>query len=106
MINADNNMRTEAQIEISIFAREEAVYATLEGDVAFTNSFTGKGNSKSGVAVYTNEEGIDFFGFLPDESTPYMPIGGRSVLAELVGEFVWMPYNFSDVVTIKKGKKL
>ena len=88
-----------------IMAREEAVCVTVTGEKAFKNSFTGQGNSSVQVAMYTDEHGSNFFGFLPGEDRPYMPVGGRKVLAELLGTFIWMPYQFSETVQLKKGRK-
>lgn len=75
-------------------------FATLKGD--FTNALTGRGNSSTGVATIDGE----LFGFLPNESKPYQPIGGRKVLSSLIDVLVFKPYNYGSNVSLKIGRKL
>ena len=75
-------------------------FATLTG--TFTNGFSGRNNCTSGVATIDGE----LFGFLPNESKPYQPIGGRKVLKSLIDVLVFKPYNYGNEVSVKIGRKL
>jgi len=75
-------------------------FATLTGN--FTNTLTGRGNCSTGVATINGE----LFGFLPNESKPYQPLGGRKVLKSLIDVLVFKPYNYGVEVNIKIGRKL
>ena len=75
-------------------------FATLNGN--FTNTLSGRSNGTSGVATINGE----LFGFLPNESTPYQPLGGRKVLKSLIDILVFKPFDFGQETTIKIGRKL
>lgn len=84
--------------------------AKLEGDSAFTNGYSGRGNSSAMVAV--NDKGE--FGFLDDfdgttttaATKPYTPVGGRKALSQVKDILIFRPFTWGTDVSIKRGRKL
>jgi hypothetical protein len=60
-------------------------FITETSEKGFINPFTGRGNSTRVYAV--NSEGKK--GYLPNETKPYTPIGGKKALLEVLDILVW-----------------
>jgi hypothetical protein len=74
----DKKMTTSNGLKVK-FAKET-------GNKFFINTFTGKANSTRFYAV--NELGQK--GCLPDENTPYYPLGGIRALKEVIDILIWI----------------
>ena len=78
--------------------------ANITSTTGFTNGYSGRSNATAVVAM--DDGGL--FGCLPGEDKPYMPCGGRKVIADLYsqGLFTFKSYSFGPDCSIKKGRKL
>jgi hypothetical protein len=60
-------------------------FIKVEGEKMFINTLTGRGNSS---AIYAEKDGKK--GCLPGESNPYMPLGGRKAILEVLDILIWI----------------